>query len=128
MIYKVFFYYYYLLYTRVVPDLTPYSTSVFVFGVLLSYLINGIIDIISANFFCMWIGKYPMLGIVVLCLIISYLLCAKYGKGKKIVSEKPRFWGSHRLSVIIVLVSSLIAISWLFWGPIYIRNLLEKCK
>ena len=128
MIYKVFFYYYYLLYTRVVPDYTPYSTSVFVFGILLSFLINGIVNVISASFFCMWIGKYPMLGIAVLSLIISYLLCAKYGKGEKIVSEKPRFWGSHRLSIMIVLVSSLAVVSWLFWGPIYTRNLLENCK
>lgn len=128
MIYKVYFYYYYLLYTRLIPDETPYSTSVFVFGVILSYLINGIADTLSALLFCTSIGLYPMLGVLVLSLIVSYLLCAKYGKGKKIVSEKPRFWGNHRLSVMIVLVSSLLAVSWLFWGPIYVRHILLNCK
>jgi hypothetical protein len=73
-------------------------------------------------------GKYPMLGIAVLSLFGSYLLYVKYGKGKKIVSEKPLFFGSHRFSLIVVLTSSLVAVSWLFWGPVYTRNLLESCK
>lgn len=128
MIYKVYFYYYYLLYSRVIPDETPYSTSVFIFGITLSFLINGIVNTLGAILFCTWIGIYPMLGITILSLITSYLLCVKYGKGKKIVSEKPRFWGNHRLSIIIVLVSSLIAVSWLFWGPIYVRHLLDNCR
>jgi hypothetical protein len=128
MIFKVYYYCYYLLYSRVIPDLTPYSTAVFVFGVLLSFLVNGIVDVISILLFCQGIGLYPMVGIAVLSLITSYLLCVKYGKGRKIVSEKPLFFGSHRLSMTIVLVSSLAIISWLFWGPIYTRNLLEKCR
>lgn len=127
MIYKVYFYYYYLLYTRIIPDATPYSTSIFVFGMLISYVASGTIDIISILLYCKGIGVYSMLGITILSLILSYLLYKKYG-GKKIISEKPLFFNSHGLSLAIVSISSLAIISWLFWGAIYAHKLLETCK
>lgn len=128
MIFKVYFYYYYLAYTKVVPDVTPHFTSVFVFGMLCSFLIVGITDVVAIKLYCTGISEFLMFGMATLCLLLSFLLYFRYGKGEKIVSEKPKFWGSHHASLTIVLITSLTIMSWMFWGGIYTRNLLANCR
>jgi hypothetical protein len=123
---NVFYYYYYLFYTKVLPDNQPHSTVIFTLSFSLSILINGMISIIFAYIANYNMSKYIMLGIFVTIMVVNYCGFYRTGKGKRLVEEKPKFCNNHRLSVFLSLMFFLITTSFLFWGPIYIKYILNS--
>ena len=121
---KVFYYYYYLFYTRVIPDSQPHSTVIFTLSFSLSILVNGILSIIAAYVANYNMSNFIMIGIFVVIMVINYLMFYRSGKGKRLVKEKPKFNGSHKLSVLLTFVFFLITTSYLFFGPILIKSIL----
>ncbi len=122
---KVFYYYYYLFYTKVLPDSQPHSTVIFTLSFSLSLLINGLLSLIFAHVANYNMSNYVMVGIFVTIMVVNYLVFYRTGKGKRLVKEKPKFFNSHRLSILFTLLFFLITTSFLFWGPIYIKNILD---
>lgn len=122
---NVFYYYYYLFYTKVIPDNQPHATVIFTLSFSLSLLINGLISIIFANIADYNMSKYIMMGIFVAIMIVNYFVFYRTGKGKRLVNEKPKFFKSHRLSIFLTFIFFLITTSFLFWEPIYIKNILH---
>lgn len=49
------------------------------------------------------------------------------GQGKQIVERRPLYFGSKWLSGIGALLFFLVSFSWLFWGSIYAKFLMEQC-
>jgi hypothetical protein len=125
---RVFYYYYYLFYTKVIPDDEPNATVIFTLGFTQSLWLNGILDFILIKGFCYKSGKWPMIFLTLALIGVNYLYYFRSKKYKEIIQEKPSFRGNHVLSAIIVLVFALIGISWMFWGGIVSRNILENCK
>ena len=58
----------------------------------------------------------------------GFIFYHKSNLAKKIVQEKPMFFSNHKLTIYIVLLSSLIVISWMFWGAFYSRSVLSNCS
>ncbi len=123
---NVFYYYYYLFYTKVLPDNQPHSTVVFTLSFSLSLLVNGILSIIAAYVADYNMSNYIMVGIFVAIMVVNYLVFYRTGKGKRLVKEKPKFNNSHKLSVLLTSVFFLITTSYLFWGPILLKSILTK--
>jgi uncharacterized membrane protein len=123
---NVFYYYYYLFYTRVLPDNQPHSTVIFTLSFSLSLLINGLLSLIASYVANYNLSNYIMVGIFVIIMILNYLVYYRTEKGKRLVIEKPKFFNNHKLSILFTLMFFLITTSFLFWVPILIKNILVK--
>jgi len=122
---NILYYYYYLFYTRVLPDNQPHLTVIFTLSFSLSLLINGLLSIILVYVFNYNMSEYMMIGIFSIIMAVNYLVFYRIEKGKRLVKEKPKLLKSHRLSILFTLIFFLVTISFLFFGPIYVRNILE---
>lgn len=122
----VVYYHYFLFYKRFPDGTNPHFSTSLALGASESFLLVGLIDIVSLKYFCYSIDYRIFFG-------ISIMICAANcwhfmrGKGEDITEKKPLYLGSKQLSVICTLLFFLISLSWLFWGPIYGKYLLENC-
>lgn len=88
---NVLYYYYYLFYTKVIPDNEPHATVIFTLSFSLGLLVNGILKICLALFFCERYDGWPAIGIILGIMFINYLLYFRSGKRFKIIEAKPQF-------------------------------------
>lgn len=123
---KVLYYYYYLFYTKILPDDEPHATTVFTLSASEGFLINGILQISLARFFCIPVNKWPMIGVLVLLIFINYLYYHRTDKAKEIVKNKPMFYSNHKLSIALTLLFFIITLSFLFWEPVYVKHIMEE--
>ncbi len=121
---KVFYYYYYLFYKKVLKDNEPHLLATLALCFSLSLLINGVLNIILAHLIGYAFGKWEMLSVLALLVIIFYVFIHRTGKAKQIVKEKPKFFNNHRLTIILTIAFFVITISYLFFGSGYIGNVL----
>lgn len=124
----VLYYYYYLFYTRVLPDDEPHATVIFTLSFSESLLVNGILDILSAHLFCLKMDMWLMIGILLLLIAINYLTYSRTKKSRVIVEQKPRFFSNHKASIVITLLWFIITTSFMFWKPIYVKYILDQCR
>jgi uncharacterized membrane protein HdeD (DUF308 family) len=108
----------------VLPDYQPHATVIFTLGFSLSLFINGILNIILAHTIHFALGKYEMIGIFLLITGIIYLRYYRNGKAQKVVQEKPKFFNSHRLSIVLTILFFLFTASFLFWEAGYVGGIL----
>lgn len=121
---KTLYYYYYLFYTKVLPDDEPHATVTFTLGFSLSLLINGILNL-SLSHLCKYaLSKYQM--VLICCLTIGLLYFTLYKIKEKIIKNKPAFFNNHRLSIILTVFFFLSTSSFLIWDPIITRLILQK--
>ena len=121
----VIYYYCFLFYKNIVKDDEPYATTVWILGFGEGFFLSAISDIISTKIFCYDLIKYSMLPIIGMTLLFNYFYFNKSGRAKKIVKEKPVFFGSHKISIMITTFFLIILISTMFWGPLYAKHLLD---
>jgi hypothetical protein len=124
----VFYYYEYLFYKKLIKDPDPHFAALLGLSLSQSLIINAIINFVSLKFFCFQIKILFFISIVLIIIYLNYLFYHKSGKAKIIVKAKPKILNSDSFSIIITITFSLIAISWLFWGPIHGRYLLLNCR
>jgi hypothetical protein len=124
---KVLYYYYYIFYTRVIPDNEPHATVIFTLSFSEGWLINGLLDILMAHSFCKAIPAWFMIMIFFILILVNYLIFSRTKLSKAIVLEKPKFFNNHRLSIFIAGLFALVSVSFMFWGSGYVRSVLEKC-
>lgn len=124
---NVLYYYYYLFYKKILKDPEPHLATILALSFSESLLINGSADILSVNFFCKKIGKWPMIGVLIILLALNYIYYNKSKKAQTIIKEQPVFLNSHYLTVIIILSFFILTASWMFWGAPYSKSVLEQC-
>ena len=71
-------------------------------------------------------SNYEMLGLFIALVLLNYMAFYRRGKGKQLVKEKPQLFNNHKLSMLFTSVFFLTTTSWLFWGPILIKDILAK--
>ncbi len=125
---KVLYYYYYLFYTKILPENEPHATTIFTLSMSQSFILIGIIDLIITQAFCISIGKGRMIAISLLIMLINYFIYSKSGKNLGIINSKPKFFNSNLLSIIITILFFVISVSVLFWGLVYTKSVLDHCK
>jgi len=79
---NILYYYYYLFYTRVLPDNQPHLTVIFTLSFSLSLLINGLLSIILVYVFNYNMSEYMMIGIFSIIMAVNYLVFYRIEKGK----------------------------------------------
>ena len=125
----VLYYYIYLFYVKVISDNQPHSRTIWALGVTSAFIINGLIDIPLAYFFNCYLSTIQKVIIIIIVMTLFYLKYNRSGKGIRIVKkEKPKFFGSNTVSIILTVLFFLISMSFLFLGPDIVREILEKKK
>lgn len=126
---NVFYYYYFLFYSKVLKDNEPHLLTTLALSASEGFLINGILDILLTRFFCISIDKWPMLGVLAMLIFANYIYYHRTGKAKELVNNKPMFFSSHKLSLALTLLFFVVTLSFLFWGPGYVKQITEEyCK
>jgi hypothetical protein len=121
---KTLYYYYYLFYKKMLKDTEPHMLATLVLAFSFSLFLIGIINVTMAYFIKTTLDHFVMIGINLLMILILYLTLHKTEKA--IVKEKPMFFNSHMLSILITFLFFLTTSSYLFWGSIYVKNILGK--
>jgi hypothetical protein len=124
---KAFYYYYYLFYKKILLDPDPHLATTLGITALEALLVNCILNIVLAYFFCWDLTKYYMLGIVVLILLANTFYFFSSEKAKEIVKSKPILFNSHRFSIVFILLFSILVISTLFWTGDYVNRIIDHC-
>jgi hypothetical protein len=123
---KILYYYYYSFYRKV--DDEPHAMTVFALSCSQSFLVNFIIQMISVHYFCYFVSTWPMVGVGMLFIIVNYFLFSKSGFSRKIVKSRPPVLFSETVTKGFVIVFFVVTTSFLFWGPILVKSMLERCK
>ncbi len=123
---SILYYYYYLFYTKILPDDQPHSTVVFCLSLMESFVINGFLNIVSILLFCYSISKWAMIGILIAIIIVNYLYYYKSRKMERIIVEKPKLFNSNNASVVLSVVFFLFSLLMIVTAPFYSKYLLER--
>ncbi|SFA59647.1 hypothetical protein SAMN04488511_12313 [Pedobacter suwonensis] len=123
---KILYYYYYLFYTKILPDDQPHSTVVFCLSLMESFIINGLLNIVSILLFCYNISKWPMIGILIAIIIANYQIYYKSKRMELIIDEKPKLFNSNVASVVFSLFFFLLSLLMIVTAPFYSKYLLER--
>ena len=108
------------------PDDYPHTNTVWALGFIFSLIINGLIDIPLAYFFNCYLSIIQKVIIIIIVMTLFYL---KYdrSKGIRIVKkEKPKFFGSNTVSIILTVLFFLISMFFLFFSADIVREILVK--
>ncbi len=125
-LFHVLYYFYYLFYTRVIPENQPHSTTVFTLSVTESLIVNGLIKIIIAYTFQIWYTKWIDILVFCIILVLNIFIFYRSGLGVKIIKEKPVLLKSIRFSKLITILFFATGILYLFLGPFVILRLINK--
>jgi hypothetical protein len=91
--------------------------------------VNYVIDFVGAHLLCRFIlEKWSMIGIFLSIIAINYFVYYRTGKYRKIVEAKPRFFNSHRASIVITVMFIGITTSFLFWMADYLMFIIDRCR
>lgn len=124
---RIFYNYYVLFYSRVLVQPDPHFVSILALSFIESLWLNAIIDTVSIVGFCYKIGKWPMIGILILLLFVNFKFYGSKSFQKVTAQKSQMFFGSHTLTILIVALISVLGISWLFWGSFFARSFLQTC-
>ena len=125
----VLYYYIYLFYVKVISDNQPHSNTIWALGFLFSLIINFSLDMGLAFFFGYTLSTFQMASITALLMLLFYFKYYKSGRGKRIVEkEKPKFFGSNTVSIILTVLFFLISMFFLFFSADIVREILEMKK
>ncbi len=119
---KVIYYYYYLFYKKILKDNEPHMLATLALGFSLSLIFNGVLAVIILKCNGQKISKYLMIGTLIIVLALLYFILHNNGFAKEIVKEKPSFYNSKNVSIIITLIFFILSTSIMFWMPSYIRG------
>lgn len=125
--FKVFYYYYYLFYSKVLVQSDPYFEALFVLSFTESIFLNFLSDFIAIELYCYSINKWYMISMTALLFGVNFMYFHKSGRAKKIIKEKPNFFSSHAATKVIILLLTVIIISFLFIGPVLSKKALINC-
>lgn len=122
-----FYFYYYLFYKKVIRESEPIATAVFVLSVVQSILINAVIEYTCVRIACTSMGKWPMISVTVILLILNYMYFIRSRRFELIIIREPSFFRNSNLSGVIVIIATVGIVSWIFWGAVLGRELLKDC-
>ena len=123
---NVFYYCYYLFYKKILdPD--PRLAATLGLTSLIGFFLIAVLNITLAYLFCFDFNKYYIIATFVIIFLFNTFYFFTSKRVKTIVKEKPMFFNSHRLTIVIVLIFSLFVISTLFWVGDYTNRVLGRC-
>jgi hypothetical protein len=129
MIFRVFYYYYFVFYKNILKETEPHLTTTLALSASIGLAINAPLNLFLAYFYCYNLSAKIMFSIVLGIILITYLAIHRNGNNVRIIQEKPSFFGNKRLSKAITIVFFIVTTSLLFVGPLLSKEILDNhCK
>ena len=125
---KVFFYYYYLFYSKFRHDDDPSFSMITIMSILEYLFFISIIDLIVTIVYCITISTLISILIFILIYFINYLIYIKSLQIKKIIKQKPKFFGSHKISKLITIISTILIVLFYLRLSTYSADIYNNCK
>jgi len=69
-----------------------------------------------------------MLVVIGCVMLLNYFVFLFVEKAQDIIEKKPRFYDSHCISIVVVLLFFLFTNSLLFWAADYLLYVKGNCK
>jgi hypothetical protein len=124
--FKVLYYYYYLVYTKYIPDPSPRGTTVFVLGFSLASIIYPIIGCVNGYFKISLFYKNPVISIILPIIVLIYIIYFRKSIHKEITNEYPILFKSKKITVILVIGYTAFSMACLFIGIVLSRYFWEN--
>lgn len=122
---NVFYFYYYLFYKKILRDEQPLFTTTFTFSFSISLLVNGILNITLAHVSGISLHKWGMISVFLGFLSFSFFYYYRNDKATQVMKNRPKFFNNSLLSILLTILFFLLAVSFLFWEPIYSKNIID---
>ena len=127
--FRVIYYYYFLFYSKVLKDDEPHLLTTLALSASGGFFMMYLIDTIWVHLFCEFLlGQWGMLTVIGSMILINFLIFHRTGKAKKVIKEKPKFYNSNSVSIVITLLFFLFTLSLLFWVSDYLLYVIDNCK
>jgi hypothetical protein len=120
----VLFYYYYLCYKNVIPDVKPHFTAVWSISIISAFFVIIPIDLFCNYKFHIVLDIWIWISVTGAIFLILYLRYIQSNKWKEIIKEKPMFGNSHKLSIIFAVSFFLLGLLVYNIGAILGRKIL----
>lgn len=122
---RALYYYYYLAYTRFIPDPSPRGTTVFVLGFSVASILYSILDCI----FCYYHNPIFMDNYILSVLIIIGLFYILYFRKRihnSILKERPILFNNKKLTIFLVIGYTIFSMASIIIGMVVSRFLWEN--
>ncbi|RAJ31144.1 hypothetical protein LY11_02375 [Pedobacter cryoconitis] len=128
MVLNVIYYYYYLIYTKIIPDNEPHATVIFTLSVSEMMILNLLLEIYLIKSHCISLPIWISVALLVLILLFNIFYYRISKKGEAIVKNQPKLLKSNALSIVVTGLIFIIAIACMIFGSNYTHDLLNECK
>ena len=123
---NILFFNYYLFYKRILKDENPVLTAIFTLSFSISLLLNGVVNVALAHCLKQYLSKWVMISIFLGVFVLNCFYFLKNSKTNEIVKDRPMFFNNIKISMLLTILFFLITASFLFWEPVYSKNIIES--
>lgn len=126
---RAIYYYTYLFYKKILKDDDPHLLTFMAISITMGLLVNYSLNTILVVLTCKMIHtKFSMIAVGLATIMFNYLLYIKNGRYKLWCSKPILFWDSSKLTILIVILSYAIPLSFPFWMTEFYWSLIENCS
>ena len=118
------FYYNYLFYKWSKVETQPILSAWFSLSFSEMIFVMGFSDYLSSLIFKHTIDNWILFGIILLPFVFNYFYYVKKGYAKKIIKEKPMFFKSHFLSIVLSWSFLILTFASLILFKFFINRML----
>jgi len=123
--FRVLYYYYYLAYTRYIPDPSPRGTTVFVLGFSVASILYSILDCIF-SYFNIPIFRENYLPSILIIIGFFYLLYFRISIHNSILKERPILFNNKKLTTLLVIGYTIFSMASIIIGMVLSKFLWEN--
>ena len=123
---KILYYYYFSYYLKV--DSSPHTATLISLSFSQSLLINFIVQMISAYYFCYFLSTWQMFGIGIAFIFFNYFLFIRTGLAKRLVKSPPPLIINQAFTKGFVILFFVITFSFLFLIGIFTKSMFKDCR
>ncbi|KRD11547.1 hypothetical protein ASE21_07515 [Flavobacterium sp. Root901] len=121
----VIYYYYYLFYKKIIKDSEPHLLTIIALSATEGFFLNIILEIILIFYKCTQTNGIIWMGIICLANLFNYFYFYKSKRAIKIVKEKPKFFSSNKISILLTFLFFIFFSASIIWGSILTKFLLK---
>lgn len=121
----VIYYYYYLFYKKIIKDNEPHLLTIIALSATEGFFLNIILEIILIFYKCMQTNGVIWMSIICLANLFNYFYFYKSKRAIKIVKEKPKFFSSNKISILLTFLFFIFFSTSIIWGSIITKFLLK---
>jgi hypothetical protein len=123
--FRVLYYYYYIAYTRYIPDSSPRGTTVFVLGFSVASILYSILDCIF-SYYHNPLFRENYLPSVLIIIGFFYLLYFRIKIHNSILKERPIVLNNKKMTIFLVIGYTAFSMASIIIGMVVSRFLWEN--